>query len=318
MKTATSMPVRTTRCRRSKPPGGSWRCATDLVRIKRRWRRWFSAGGPACTACPSATRGRSGLRRRPDQEHRPQPRHGRFARRPTAAAGESSGTHPQEQVAMSKSGILDALRNEERSLRSQLVAIQRAIEAIEGSVPQAAGRGRDEGGQGGRQAQAHDERGAAQGRRRADAQVLGIAPRGQGAGASGAGVTLGRRPRRRLAIARWPRPERRRPSFASAPGALAVWTRQHGHPPDHHIIAHSVLDWYPGPATPRCPPFGASASVRRSERGPTLRRVGPRRNRFSGRPLNYKTPRRNRRDTVPAPPSDRIACVATGPAPLGG
>ena len=43
---------------------------------------------------------------------------------------------------MSKSGILDALRNEERSLRSQLVAIQRAIEAIEGSVPQAAGRGR--------------------------------------------------------------------------------------------------------------------------------------------------------------------------------
>ena len=43
---------------------------------------------------------------------------------------------------MSKSGILDALRNEERSLRSQLVAIQRAIETIEGSVPQAAGRGR--------------------------------------------------------------------------------------------------------------------------------------------------------------------------------
>ena len=29
---------------------------------------------------------------------------------------------------MSKSGILDALRNEERSLKSQLVAIQRAIE----------------------------------------------------------------------------------------------------------------------------------------------------------------------------------------------
>ena len=43
---------------------------------------------------------------------------------------------------MSKSGILDALRNEERSLRSQLVATQRAIEAIEGSVPQATGRGR--------------------------------------------------------------------------------------------------------------------------------------------------------------------------------
>ena len=43
---------------------------------------------------------------------------------------------------MSRSGILDALRNEERSLRSQLVAIQRAIEAIEGNVPPAAGHGR--------------------------------------------------------------------------------------------------------------------------------------------------------------------------------
>ena len=43
---------------------------------------------------------------------------------------------------MSRSGILDALRNEERSLRSQLVAIQRATEAIEGNVPPAAGRGR--------------------------------------------------------------------------------------------------------------------------------------------------------------------------------
>ena len=42
---------------------------------------------------------------------------------------------------MSKSGILDALRNEERSLKSQLVAIQRAIEAIEGTAP-TAGRGR--------------------------------------------------------------------------------------------------------------------------------------------------------------------------------
>ena len=43
---------------------------------------------------------------------------------------------------MSKSGILDALRNEERSLRSQLVAIQRAIEAIEGNVAPPAARGR--------------------------------------------------------------------------------------------------------------------------------------------------------------------------------
>ena len=43
---------------------------------------------------------------------------------------------------MSQSGILDALRNEERSLKSQLVAIQRAIEAIEGNVPPAVGQGR--------------------------------------------------------------------------------------------------------------------------------------------------------------------------------
>ena len=43
---------------------------------------------------------------------------------------------------MSKSGILDALRNEEQSLRSQLVAIQRAIEAIEGNAPPVAGRAR--------------------------------------------------------------------------------------------------------------------------------------------------------------------------------
>ena len=43
---------------------------------------------------------------------------------------------------MSKSEILDALRNEERSLKGQLVAIQRAIEAIEDNVPPAAGRGR--------------------------------------------------------------------------------------------------------------------------------------------------------------------------------
>ena len=42
---------------------------------------------------------------------------------------------------MSKSGILDALRNEEQSLRSQLVAIQRAIEAVEGNTPPVAGRG---------------------------------------------------------------------------------------------------------------------------------------------------------------------------------
>ena len=43
---------------------------------------------------------------------------------------------------MSRSGILDALRNEERSLKSQLVAIQRAIEAIEGAAAPTARRGR--------------------------------------------------------------------------------------------------------------------------------------------------------------------------------
>ena len=42
---------------------------------------------------------------------------------------------------MSKSGILDALRSEEHSLKSQLVAVQRAIEAIEGNVAPAVGRG---------------------------------------------------------------------------------------------------------------------------------------------------------------------------------
>ncbi len=37
--------------------------------------------------------------------------------------------------------ILDALRDEERSLKNQLVAIQRAIEAIEGNARPAAARG---------------------------------------------------------------------------------------------------------------------------------------------------------------------------------
>ena len=43
---------------------------------------------------------------------------------------------------MSTRGILEALRLEERSLKKQLVAIQRAIDAIEGNVAPAAGRGR--------------------------------------------------------------------------------------------------------------------------------------------------------------------------------
>ena len=43
---------------------------------------------------------------------------------------------------MSKSGILDALKDEEKSLRTQIVAIQRAIEAIEEADAPAAGRGK--------------------------------------------------------------------------------------------------------------------------------------------------------------------------------
>ena len=45
---------------------------------------------------------------------------------------------------MSTRGILEALRNEQHSLKSQLVAIQRATDAIEGMSrwpPDAAGRG---------------------------------------------------------------------------------------------------------------------------------------------------------------------------------
>lgn len=44
---------------------------------------------------------------------------------------------------MSKSGILEALRNEEKALKTQLVAIQRAIEAIElADAPAPAARGK--------------------------------------------------------------------------------------------------------------------------------------------------------------------------------
>lgn len=44
---------------------------------------------------------------------------------------------------MSKTGILEALRNEERTLKTQLVAIQRAIEAIElADSPGLSGRGK--------------------------------------------------------------------------------------------------------------------------------------------------------------------------------
>ena len=126
----------------------------------------------------------------------------------------------REQVAMSKSGSWT--RCATRSARCGASSLpysapSRRSRAACRRPPDAAGRS----GQGGRQAQAHDERGAAQGRRRADAQVLGFAPRRQGATARGAGVTLARRPGRRLAVARWPRPAQRRPSVASAPRALA-------------------------------------------------------------------------------------------------
>ena len=63
---------------------------------------------------------------------------------------------------MSKSGILDALKDEEKSLRTQLVAIQRAIEALEGAdAPAPAGRGKKKGAQGCHQAEADDDEGTA-------------------------------------------------------------------------------------------------------------------------------------------------------------
>ena len=55
-----------------------------------------------------------------------------------------AGRMEGNEVTMSKSGILDVLKDEEKSLRTQLVAIQRAIEAIEGAAgaPVAPARGR--------------------------------------------------------------------------------------------------------------------------------------------------------------------------------
>ena len=67
---------------------------------------------------------------------------GRRYRRSDGPARACGGSHSRKQVTMSKSGILDTLRNEERSLRNQLVAIQRAIEAIEGTAPPVGRRGR--------------------------------------------------------------------------------------------------------------------------------------------------------------------------------
>ena len=55
-----------------------------------------------------------------------------------------AGRMEGNEVTMSKSGILDVLKDEEKSLQTQLVAIQRAIEAIEGAAgaPVAPARGR--------------------------------------------------------------------------------------------------------------------------------------------------------------------------------
>ena len=73
---------------------------------------------------------------------------------------------------MSSSGILDTLRNEERSLKTQLVAIQRAIEAIEGAAAPTARRGSRKAVKAVGRRKRTDDRGAAPGRGRADAEVL--------------------------------------------------------------------------------------------------------------------------------------------------
>ena len=104
-----------------------------------------------------------------------------------ASARFCGGSYRRKQVTMSRSGILDALRNEEQSLRSQLVAIQRAIEAIEGSAPPVVGRGRKKAAKKvARRKRAMTEE---QGGRRADAQLLGLPASGQGAGRKDTGVT---------------------------------------------------------------------------------------------------------------------------------
>ena len=70
-------------------------------------------------------------------------RGGRRWRMPGDRRAAGAGRVKRKQVMMSRSGILDALRDEERSLKNQLVAIQRAIEAIEGAdTPARAARGR--------------------------------------------------------------------------------------------------------------------------------------------------------------------------------
>ena len=63
----------------------------------------------------------------------------RIGNRRDGVAGRIQGS----RITMSRNGILHALKDEEKSLRTQLVAIQRAIEAIEGAdAPAPAGRGK--------------------------------------------------------------------------------------------------------------------------------------------------------------------------------
>ena len=100
------------------------------------------------------------------------------------------GSYRRKQVTMSRSGILDALRNEEQSLRRQLVAHSTCDRGDRRQRPAGRPARQEEGRQGGRQTEACDDRGAAQGGRRADARLLGLPASGQGAGREGAGVTL--------------------------------------------------------------------------------------------------------------------------------
>ena len=110
--------------------------------------------------------------------------------------------------------ILDALRDEERSLRRQFVAIQRAVDAIEGNtLPETGPRTKKVA-----KAVSRRKRTMSEERRRrprADAQVLGISRGGQDAGARGPSE---RRPGLpwRLGAA-WPSSSRVRPARRARP-----------------------------------------------------------------------------------------------------
>ena len=75
--------------------------------------------------------------------------------------GGAAGGFQGRGMTMSKSGILDALKNEEKSLRTQIVAIQRAIEANRRGGCPSRRVGQEEGAQGCRQAEADDDGGTA-------------------------------------------------------------------------------------------------------------------------------------------------------------